>query len=336
MPGEIGAARQMPPAPAIVAIIPTVGRPDALRLCLDCLTRQSLRVGEAIIVHCGSDRETEAVVGDPRWAAAGLACRYLPYPVRNAAAQRNFAVESSEGEFLLLLDDDVEMEPEWAAELVRPMVADRAIGATMGRLVNQPLAPPSWWWRIYRAVVSGSRGLDPGRLVGAAMPNGFSPDAVAPVAAEWIGGGIAAVRRTAFLSVGGFAPYFSGSSPGEDLDLGYRLSRHWRVLYVPSARALHHSEPSGRSPQGEYQYQSMRSRYAILVRAFSRSRPAAVAHLLLWMLFQAVSEAAAVRHGYRHNLWTGWRGRLRGLSSCLTWDPPANRQQPALFPDRAL
>ena len=63
---------------------------------------------------------------------------------------------------------------------------------------------------------------------------------------EWIRGGASALRRDAFESVGGFASFFKGSSPGEDLDLGYRLSRKWKVYYVPSAKCIHHQAPSGR------------------------------------------------------------------------------------------
>ena len=226
----------------------------------------------------------------------------------------------------------MELEAEWVAELLAPLIADRQVGATMGRLVNQPLLPPSGWWRLYRRLVGGTTGLEPGRLVGAVMPNGFPADATQVMPSEWIGGGVAAIRRTAFQSVGGFAPYFDGSSPGEDLDLGYRLRQHWRVLFVPSARAIHHSAAAGRSPSAEYQFQSMRSRYAILVRAFARSRPGAVTHLLIWMAFQGVSEIAALRHGVAMNLGAVWAGRLRGVASCLAWTPPAGRQDTALFP----
>jgi GT2 family glycosyltransferase len=232
----------------------------------------------------------------------------------------------------MLLDDDVELEREWVAELVRPLESDPVVGATMGALVNQRLETPSWFWRLYRRLAGGAHALDAGRLAGAALPNGFPETADGTLPAEWIGGGVAAVRRTAFESVGGFAPYFDGSSPGEDLDLGYRLSRHWKVLYVPSARAVHHSAASGRSSSAEYQYQSMRSRFAILLRAFRMSRVRALTQLVLWLLFQSVSELAAIRKGTTGNLFTVWSGRLRGVLTCLAWTPPENTDRPALFP----
>jgi GT2 family glycosyltransferase len=319
----------------ISAIIPTVGRPDKLRACLDSIARQSQPVAEVLVVHCGDDAETADVVGDPRWAAAGIRCHYFAYPERHAAAQRNFAIQRAAHDNLLLLDDDVELEPGWVAALFEPIWADPAVGATMGRLVNQPIARPTTWWRIYRHLVAGSAGLAPGRLIGAAMPNGFPVSAVQPMPTEWIGGGVSAIRRRAFVSVGGFAPYFNGSSPGEDLDLGFRLSRHWKVLYVPAARCVHHEDRRGRGRDEDYQYQSIRSRYAIRLRAFGSSRAAALAHVMIWLVFQAVSELAAVRHGRLRGLGKVWTARLRAVKSCVRWIPPPAGGDRSLMPAHA-
>ncbi len=304
-----------------------------LRLCLQSVVLQSIPVAEVVVVHCGADRETGDVAADPRWRAAGLEVRYFPFAERNAAAQRNFAIAQARHDNLLLLDDDVELEPEWAESLFAPIWSDSTVGATMGRLVNQPLAPPTALWRVYRSLVAGgSAAAEAGRLVGAAMPNGFPLEAARPMPSEWLGGGASALRRSAFASVGGFAPYFSDSSPGEDLDLGYRVSRHWKVLFVPAARCVHHQDHRGRSRSNEYQFQSVRSRYAIVLRAFGASRVRALIEVVVWMAFQAVSEAAALRQGWNPALPSAWWGRLRGLASCLAWMPPANRTEPALFP----
>ncbi len=320
----------------ISGVIPTVGRAGMLRLCLASVIRQTVPIAEVLVVHCGSDPDTQAVCLEPRWRDAGVDVRYFAFAERNAAAQRNFAIDHAKYDNLLLLDDDVELEAEWAASLFEPIWSDAAVGATMGRLVNQPIPPPTAWWRAYRRLVAGRQvAFEPGRLLGAAMPNGFPTSADRPMPSEWLGGGVSALRRAAFRSVGGFAPYFSGSSPGEDLDLGYRLSRRWRVLYVPAARCVHHEDPKGRSRSHEYQFQSMRARYAIVIRAFGASRARALAHVMLWMAFQGVSEMAALRKGWNAAFLPAWWGRFRGVVSCLTWMPPANRTEPALFPRAA-
>ena len=303
----------------VSAIIATVGRPELLKVCLRSLARQTAAVSEVVVVHCGDDAETAAVTAEPRWREAGLEVRYFHHPERNCAQQRNFGIQQAQHDNLLLVDDDIEVDPRWTEELFKPIWSDTRVGATMGRLVNQPMATPTLFWRIYRTVLHGRRkGFEPGRLVGAALPNGFPTTAEEPITCEWIGGGASALRREAFESVGGFASFFEGSSPGEDLDLGYRLSRRWQVYYVPAARCIHHQSPSGREASDRQQYLSMRSRFGILTITMGKKRHVALAHIGLWALVQFLSEVASLRHGVvRTDLPLAWSGRLRGFFSCM-------------------
>ena len=300
----------------ISAIIATVGRPEMLRRCLDSLARQTVRVSEVVVVHCGDDAETRSVCEDPCWC---FEVRYFHHPERNCARQRNFAIARARYDNLLLLDDDVEIDPHWTEELFKPIWSDPKVGATMGRLVNQPLASPTFFWRVYRILLHGrDKGFQPGKLIGAALPNGFPTTLEEPVPCEWIGGGASALRREAFESVGGFASFFTGSSPGEDLDLGYRLSRKWRVFYVPSARCVHHQAASGREQSDQHQYLSMRARFGILTITMGKNRYAALFHIGLWALVQFLSELVSLRHGFsRPDLPRAWAGRLRGFFSCV-------------------
>jgi GT2 family glycosyltransferase len=303
----------------ISAIIATVGRPELLRLCLESLAKQTVRIAEVVVVHCGSDSETLEVTKDPRWREAGFEVRYFHHPERNCARQRNFAITHAKHDNLLLIDDDVEVDPRWVEELFKPIWADKAVGATMGRLINQPMATPTFFWRVYRRLLHGQvEGFKPGKLIGAALPNGFPTTAEQPIACEWIGGGASALRREAFESVGGFASFFTGSSPGEDLDLGYRLSGKWKVFYVPAAKCVHHQAPSGREQSDQHQYLSMRARFGILTVTMGKSRYVALGHIGLWALVQFLSELASLRHGLlRPDLPRAWSGRLRGFLSCV-------------------
>jgi GT2 family glycosyltransferase len=308
---------------AISAIIPTLGRAKALELCLTTLVAQTQAVDEVVVVHCGLDQETRHLIEQNRWKEAGLDCRYHRFSEKNAAAQRNFGIKQARYDNLLLLDDDLELEPDWVKELFHPIWDDPRVGATMGKLVNQAMPEPTPLWRLYRRIViRGPRGMAPGRLVGAALPNGFPLNAIAPIPCEWIGGGCSAIRREAYESVGGFADYFTGSSPGEDLDLGYRVSRKWRMLYVPSARCLHHSAGEGREDVARHQYLSARSRFAIQHRAMGRTLAAAWLHTALWILVQCISECGQLRRGkIPKHLFACWAGRFRGLASCWDWRP---------------
>jgi GT2 family glycosyltransferase len=304
---------------SVSAIIATVGRAGLLRLCLESLAKQTVRVAEVVVVHCGSDSETLEVTADPRWHEAGFEVRYFHYSERNCARQRNFAISQAKHDYLLLIDDDVEVDPHWVEELFKPIWADPSVGATMGRLINQPMTTPTFFWRLYRRFLHGQvEGHKPGKLIGAALPNGFPATLAEPWPCEWIGGGASALRREAFDSVGGFASFFTGSSPGEDLDLGYRLSRKWKVFFVPAATCVHHQSASGREQSDQHQYLSMRARFGILTITMGKSRYAALSHIGLWALVQFLSELASLRHGLlRPDLPRAWSGRLRGFLSCV-------------------
>jgi GT2 family glycosyltransferase len=129
------------------------------------------------------------------------------------------------------------------------------------------------------------------------------------------------LRRDAFESVGGFASFFTGSSPGEDLDLGYRLSRKWKVFYVPAAKCIHHQAPSGREQSDQHQYLSIRARFGILTITMGKNRYVALGHIGLWALVQFLSELASLRHGLlRPDLPRAWSGRVRGFLSCVATD----------------
>lgn len=299
----------------ISAIIATVGRPEMLRLCFDSLAKQTVPVSEVVVVHCGDDAETRKLT-EESWP---FEVRYFHHPERNCALQRNFAIANAKYDNLLLIDDDVEVDPRWVEELFTPVWADPKVGATMGRLVNQPMVSPTFFWRVYRTLLHGRvEGFAPGRLIGAALPNGFPTTIEEPIACEWIGGGASALRREAFDSVGGFASFFTGSSPGEDLDLGYRLSRCWKVFYVPAAKCVHHQAASGREQSDQHQYLSMRARFGILTITMGKSRYRALGHVGLWALVQFLSELASLRHGLvRPDLPRAWVGRMRGFFSCI-------------------
>src|ERR1041384_4274600 len=126
----------------VSAIIATVGRPELLRGCLEALAEQTIRVDEVVVVHCGGDTETLEVTKDPRWGEAGFEVRYFHHPERNCARQRNFAISQARYDNLLLIDDDVEVDSHWVEELFKPIWADPAVDAPMGRLSHQHIEAP--------------------------------------------------------------------------------------------------------------------------------------------------------------------------------------------------
>ena len=106
-----------------------------------------------MIVHSGADPETKLVC-DEDWAARGLTVRYFAYAHKSAALQRDFAVRRTPHPLIMFADDDMEFEPDWIESLLRVLMTEPGIGATMGCIDNQTISVPTGVWRAYRRLVA--------------------------------------------------------------------------------------------------------------------------------------------------------------------------------------
>lgn len=115
----------------VSVIIPTHGRPDKLRRCLDALARQKLATDvtvETIVAIDGGD-ETDAYQS----LEPGSPARFLSLPRRGIAAARNAAIEAAEGDLLLMTNDDCYPDPDWVTEHLRAQRLRRTPGMVLGR-----------------------------------------------------------------------------------------------------------------------------------------------------------------------------------------------------------
>ena len=150
---------------------------------------------------------------------------------RNAAARR--AIELWDPRYLAFLDNDMEVEPRFVAELARPLDEDPEIGQTQGKLLR--MDDPGriddgggvrivWWRGVTERVGSGE--VDRGQY-----------DREKPCTA--CSGGAMMVRASIFRALDGFDEAYNPYGP-EDLDFSLRvLEAGHRNLYVPTAVARH-------------------------------------------------------------------------------------------------
>ena len=95
-------------------IVPVYNRPDEVDELLQSLTTQTFRDAEVIIVEDGSSQPCEDVV---RRYADKLQLRYYTKENSGPGQTRNFGAEHSQGEFLIFLDSDCVLPPDYLKEV---------------------------------------------------------------------------------------------------------------------------------------------------------------------------------------------------------------------------
>ena len=196
-------------------VIPTWNAREMLERCLRALAGEPATV--IVVDNASADGTAEMVRADfPGVVLVPMG--------ENAGFGRavNAGVAAGSGEAVVLVNNDVVVEPGFVAAITAPL-ADPAVGMVAGR-TTIPGSGETDAFGIELDVTlaaynRGRLGAAPGRL---AMPSG----------------GAAAYRRAAFEAVGGFDETLFAY--GEDVDLGLRLLEDgWRCAEAPGACGVH-------------------------------------------------------------------------------------------------
>ena len=200
-------------------IIPAYNASATLGIVLQALIQQDFTDFEVIVVDDASTDNTSQIA-ESFTGALDLRL-FRPEENLGRARARNFGVEKSRGEIVLLLDSDIEAVPDYvSAHLALHEEESRAVGVGVLRypptLAKKALA-------CYYATRGGAR-LKPGQ----------------PLPGKYFVSCLASFRRTLFDEIGGFHPGFRLYG-GEDLELGLRFEKSGaRLVYLPGAIGYHH------------------------------------------------------------------------------------------------
>lgn len=314
---------------AISVIVPTIGRPEALTRLLDSLAGQSRRPDEVIVSDGSAGPHVERVIAQPAWAARGLNVRRIPVHPPNAVSQRVAAIAESRGEFLLMIDDDVVLEPECVAELWGALTQDPTIAAAFADFNNQTWPEPTRAWRLYMRYVLGMPDRSwQGQVVGPLLRFGYTPPPDRPTPIAWLSTSNTMVRRAAYDQAGGFSDFFlHRCTINEDVDLGLKIAKIGTIVFCPSARLGHYHDPGGRVSPAVAAEDDLYNRYLVMHRTQGRSGGAAFALVVLFFVVETVSNlAGAVLRLRANGALARLAGRLRALARIVSpIASPANK-----------
>jgi GT2 family glycosyltransferase len=205
--------------PRIAVIIPTYGRPEPLRSCLDALASQSYPRDrfEVIVVDDGGREEL------PReFAAPGgrLGVRVIRQSHQGPAAARNAGAVATTAPFLAFTDDDCPPAPDWLERFAARLAEDR--GCLYGG-------------RVLNALDDNEYAVASQVILELAYAH-HNPD---PAAARFFATNNLVVPANGFRRVGGFDPTFRVAS--EDREFCARWQRlGLNLVYAPEA-VVHHA-----------------------------------------------------------------------------------------------
>jgi GT2 family glycosyltransferase len=278
---------------AVSVIVPTIGRPQSLRRLLDSLCLQTTKVHEVIVADGSTADETAGVVADACWQQAKLTAKRVAVHPPNAVRQRQAAIAAATGGLMLLLDDDVELEPDCVEQMLETMRSSGNVVGVFGDFHNQSWPMPTRVWRFYlRYVLGMQEGAWQGRVVGPLLRFCYHPVPAEPRPLEWIGSGNSLIRRDALEQAGGFSHFFlHRCTMNEDVDLGLKLAKLGRILFCPAARMAHHQAPGGRVRPALVAEDDLYNRFLVLHCTVGKSKIRAFG---LTVLFFSVETLSAV------------------------------------------
>lgn len=212
--------------PVVSIVIPALDKLAYTLCCLSALSRHALAASfEVIVVDDGStDGSPELLPRVPN----------LVY-VRNDATlgfvrSINRGARAARGRFLMLLNNDTQVQPGWLDELVAAF-GDPAVGIAGSKLIY-----PSGHLQEAGAVLRADGSVE---LVGL-NDDPARPEYNVRREVDHCSGASLMIRRQLFLELGGFDEAYAPAY-FEDCDLSLRVrSRGLKVVYVPGSLVVHH------------------------------------------------------------------------------------------------
>jgi GT2 family glycosyltransferase len=197
-------------------------------------------------------------------------------------------------DWILFLDDDVEVEPDYLARFV-DVIGQNPELAGLGGV--DLLTPPLSCWRLLGRLAAGLEPLRAGRLSASGFPAHIDRARTAskPFASLRIYGCNMGFRKTALQSLHPLAG-FDGYSLYEDAYLSFEASRSGLLLIDPALKVRHHHSPSARDSSREVGRMSVLN-HRQLMRLYGASRWRHASMLVSILLLAGWSSATGLSRG---------------------------------------
>jgi glycosyltransferase involved in cell wall biosynthesis len=230
-------------APTVSVVICTRNRPDSVRTTLRSILacRYPAERLEVIVVDNASEADAQVSL-DAAEFNRNVRVRVVREPEPGLSNARNAGLRDATGEIVVFADDDVEVDRDWLATLVRPFGRSPRVGATSGMTLPGALETPAQRW--VEGFGGRVRGFDT-RVYDLADPPQDQP--LFPFTVGDLGAGRnMAFRRDVLMEQGGFDPALGPGTlahDGDDIEALLRVLLSGRQVVHDPAAIVWHAHP---------------------------------------------------------------------------------------------
>jgi GT2 family glycosyltransferase len=276
----------------VSAIIPTWNRADLLQAILTNLARQTRPPEQVIVVDNGSSDATSLVTRN-------FPVDSIVFPEnRGFAVAVNEGIRQAKGDWLLIVNNDVVLDPEWLERLLQSAEEENALFAVGKLLRPDGMGVVDGSWDLVSRAAYAWRcgyGRPDGTVWSTRRRISFAPMTAA------------LFRRDLFDQIGLLEERFE--SYYEDVDFGIRcMLAGVEGIYDPAAIALHMSKTTFGKNDYRVMFLSARNQVLLLAKYYPRETLRRFAWPIL--VGQILAVVAAGRHGH---FLTALRGKWQGL-----------------------
>jgi GT2 family glycosyltransferase len=266
---------------AVTVVIPTFNRAADLERCLAHLGRQSVGALGVIVVDNSSTDRTPEMIRElmPAW---GGRLRYIRRDPNGPASARNSGLAATTTPYVLFLDSDIDLPPDWVARALAHFADDASLRAAGGYILYafNPSGVNAYGGDLSRMGlawdVDEGTALDPSK---------------GPARRIWVNCSAMLARADSVREAGGFdETFFYGH---EDTDLGWRMNlMGHRVEVFPDLRAIHNvsADPGMAHPEIVFHYCKNRLR-SMLRNASAANLPVMLAAYAAYAIADVLARA---------------------------------------------
>jgi GT2 family glycosyltransferase len=307
----------------ISVITPTFRRPEETVGLLENLSEQTLVPTEVVLVDGAppEENETEKAVR----AVAGKYAFKINY-VRHGggtAIQRNVGIDHARGDFLVFVDDDVRLAPEFLERIIAVFAQDseKKIGGIVGYRTNRHFkSNENQRWRWYRRLNLLTT-YEPGRYdfaTGYPINNNMQPPFQGVREVDFMTTSCAVWRREVVADGLRFNEFFRDYGVLEDAHFSLRARRNWKLLQCGDAHCEEMHSPNGRVNRRKVGYKCVVNYYFVFKDIV---QPLTLRHKYRFWRYQAFEffrvGSSAVRRGNWSDV-TEVLGRAEGVLAVVS------------------